>query len=276
VNDEANIIECPSGLRVRVKKLKARQFKLLGNRKALETGDAFEQFLMACATEVIDPGPAYPGHTIGTVFDWKKALQGDRFAALLGIRSVTHVGDFEFDVKCSACGEEYGWALPLSKLARVAYPKSSIAAFAEKRELSVKVDSDDGIVREVFFRLMTGAEEERVRNHIDKLAKTDKRTRKHPFDPIVDGVLARISKVVPAPADLREWYEDLDASEVLKIGNAFERTAGGIDTTITTEHTDDPRCPGGTTKVELPFGAKDFWIPRGKGMGTADDETTTD
>lgn len=268
MNEEANIIECPSGLRIRVKKLKVRQFRLLGNRKAIETGEAFEQFLMACASDVIEPGPAYPGHTLGTVFDWKKALQGDRFAALLGIRSATHTQPFDFDVKCSGCGKEYGWTINLNQLLRVAYPKSSIEAFVAKRELSVKVVGDDSREREIFFRLNTGAEEERMRNHLERLEKTDKRTRKHAFDPIIDGAIARWSRVEPKPEDLRDWYEDLDVDEMLKISRALESTAGGIDTTIECVHSEAPLC-NATTRVELPFASKDFWIPRGPGMGTA-------
>jgi hypothetical protein len=258
------IIDCPSGLRIRASKLKVRQFKLLGNRKALETGETFEQFLAACAKDIVDPGPAYKdAWSAGTVFDWKKALQGDRFCALLGIRRATHPQPFDFDVRCQGCGKEIGWTVDLSKLPVVRYPKSSIDSFVAKRDLIVEVDK-----RQVAFRLMTGAEEERIRNHLDRLEKSDKRTRQHAFDPLVDGALARLVSVTPAPKDLRDWYEDLDADEMLKIGRALEATAGGVETTLEIVHSDDPRC-GATTRVELPFGSKDFWIPRGPGLGSA-------
>lgn len=258
-----NIVDCPSGLRVRVSKLKVRQFKLLGNRKALETGETFDSFLRSCAQEVVDPGPAYPSYTPGTVFDWKAALQGDRFTALLGVRRVTHPDNFEFDVQCARCGDEVGWSVDLAKLPVVRYPASSVEAFVRREELIVEVAG-----RRVFYRLMTGAEEERIRNHLERLKKSDSRTRKHPFDPIVDAAIARLSKVEGLkPADVRDWYEDLDADEMLKIGRALEATAGGVETEISVVHSEDPRC-GGTTKVELPFGSKEFWIPRGPGMGT--------
>lgn len=265
------VVDCPSGLRVRAGKLKVRQFKLLGNRKALESGEAFEQFLAACAQEIVDPGPAYAGTwTPGTVFDWKRALQGDRFAALLGIRRATHPQPFDFEIRCASCGKEYGWSVNLRELPVVPYPAASIEAFVAKRELSVEVGG-----RTVFYRLMTGAEEERVRTHLDRLEKTDKRTRKHPFDPLVDGAIARWAKVEPKPADLREWYEDLDADEMLKIGRALEATAGGVETTLECVHSENPMC-GGTTRVELPFASRDFWIPRGPGLGTAGRETSPD
>lgn len=258
------IVDCPSGLRLRAGKLKVRQFKLLGNRKALESGETFEAFLAACATDIIDPGPAYSGTwTPGTVFDWKRALQGDRFAALLGIRRATHPQPFDFDVRCQHCGKEVGWTVNLRDLPIVKYPASSIEAFVAKKELTLEVAG-----RVVGFRLMTGAEEERIRTHMDRLEKSDKRTRKHPFDPLVDGAIARLSKVEPKPVDLRDWYEDLDADEMLKIGRALEETAGGVETTLEVVHSEDPRC-GGTTRVELPFASKDFWIPRGRGLGAA-------
>lgn len=258
---EDTIIDCPSGLRARVTKLKVRQFKLLGNRKALESGETFEAFLAACA-HVVDPGPAYADWTPGTVFDWKRALQGDRFAALLGIRRATHPQPFDFDVTCRHCNKEVGWTIDLASLPLVAYPASSIEAFIAKRDLVVKVDG-----RVVSFRLMTGAEEERIRTHLERLEKSDKRTRRHPFEPLIDGAVARLVKVDPKPADVREWYEDLDADEMMKIGGALEATGGGVETTLDVVHS-DPRC-GGTTKVELPFGSREFWIPRGPGLGTA-------
>lgn len=265
-----NIVECPSGLRVRVDKLKVKQFKLLGDKKALESGETFETFLASRAQNIVDPGPAYPNWTPGTVFDWKRALQGDRFMALLGIRRATHPDTFDFDVQCSGCGEEIAWSVDLSKVPVVPYPKSSIEAFVAREDLSVVVDG-----RRVFFRLMTGAEEERIANHIERLKKSDKRTRKHPYDPIVDPALARLSKIEGLkPGEWRDWYEELDVDEMLKIGYALEATSGGVETTLEVVHNENPRC-GRRTKVELPFGSKDFWIPRGPGMGTAEEETSS-
>lgn len=262
---EDNIVVCPSGLRVRVSKLKVRQFKLLGNRKSLETGEAFEAFLAGCAKDIVDPGPAYPDWTPGIVFDWKKALQGDRFAALLGIRCVTHPEEFDFDVTCRHCRGEVGWRVDLNALPRVVYPASSIASFVAKRELTVEVAG-----RTVSFRLMTGAEEERIRNHLEALKKSDARTRRHPFDPLVDGGIARLASVSGLkPTEVRDWYEDLDTDEMLKIGRALEATSGGVETSIDVVHSADPLC-GGMTRVELPFGSKEFWIPKGPGLGTAD------
>ena len=61
---------------------------------------------------------------------------------------------------------------------------------------------------------------------------------------------------------------------MLKIGRAMEATSGGVETTIEVVHSADPRC-GGTTRVELPFGSREFWVPRGPGMGTAGTTRTT-
>lgn len=267
---EVNVIQCPSGLVVRVSKLKVRQYKLLADRKAMQSGDVFEQFLSACAQEVIDPGPAYPDWTPGTVFNWKRALQGDRFCALLGVRRVTHVAPFDFDVRCGACGKEIGWTVDLKDMPVVRYPVSSIEAFVAKRELVVEVAG-----KAVHYRLMTGAEEERIKNLLDRSEKSDKRTRKHPYEPFIESALARLVKVEGLkPDQLRDWYEDLDADEMMKIGRSMEETAGGIETTIDVVHSEDPRC-GGTTKVELPFGSKEFWVPKGPGMGTIEKDLDT-
>jgi hypothetical protein len=253
-------VECPSGLKIRVRKLKVRQFKLLGNRQAIESGEVYEAFLNACADEIVDPGPY--DYTPGTVFDWKKALQGDRFVALLGIRRATHPTPFDFDIQCSKCGKEYGWSVPLEDLPIVPYPETSLNAFKAREMLSVEVGG-----RVVQFRLMTGAEEERIRNHLARAEKSDKRTRKHPFDPLVDGAIARFASIAPKPEDVHEWYEDLEVDDMLKISSALEATSGGVETTVECVH-DNALC-GGVTKVELPFASRDFWIPKGPGKGSA-------
>lgn len=264
-NDDEKTVRCPSGLLVRVSKLKVKQYKLLADRKLVDTGEVFEHFLMACAADVVDPGPAYPNYTPGTVFDWKRALQGDRYTAILGIRRITHPAPFEFDVRCSKCGEEFGWQVKLRDMPVVNYPQESIKAFVAGNLMNVNVAG-----KAVGYRLMTGAEEERIRNHIERLKKTDKRTRAHEFDPVVDSGIARFVSVegLKTASQIRDWYDDLDADEMLKLQHAYESTAGGIDTTLEVIHSEDPMC-GGVTKVDLPFASKGFWIPRGGGLGSA-------
>jgi hypothetical protein len=251
-------VECPSGLVVEMRGLKVKQFGVLADRKKMESGEAFEAFLAECTVDVVDPGPAYAARwSPGTVFDWKKALQGDRFAALLGVRLATHPEAFAFDVQCSRCGEDVPWEVDLRKLPQIAYPAESIAAFAESRRLEIEIDG-----RKVTFPLMTGAEEERIQKHLERVRKSDPRTRReHPYDGVVDPALARIEVPGLKGLELRTWFEELDGHELARLSTALENTSGGIDTTITVTHDNPPKCTA-RTKVELPFSHARFWMPR--------------
>lgn len=258
----SEIVECPSGLVVRVRGLKVRQLKVLADRKAMESGEAFEQFLAECTEEVVEPGPAYGAEskrawTPGTVFDWKKALQGDRFAALLGVRLATHPEPFAFDVPCSRCGEDVAAEVDLRALPRVPYPEESIAKYVAGERLEIEIGG-----RTVTFPLMTGVEEERIQKHLERARKSDPRTRREqPYDPVVDPALARIEVAGLKGAELRSWFEDLDGRELARLSTALETTAGGIDTTVIVRHEAAPKCTA-TTKVDLPFSHARFWMPR--------------
>lgn len=250
-------VECASGLVVKVRGLKVREFKLLADRGAMESGSVFETFLSSCLVEVVEPGPAYPNWSPGTAFSWKKALQGDRFAALLGIRLATHPENFEFDTTCSRCQKTFGVEVDLRSLPRIPYPESSIQSFVDGKPITLEIGG-----RRVSYVLFTGAEEERVQNHLKKLERSDKRTRRDaPFDPFVDGILTRVKVDGDLKGlELREWFEDLEAADVVRLQASIESTAGGIDTTIIAKH--QTIACGATTMIELPFMSPRFWSPR--------------
>src|SRR5262245_2194140 len=90
-------ITCPSGLTGRVRGMKAKEERILADRKLAKSGAQLEQLLAACWEETVDPGPYDFG---GLAIDWSKVLQGDRFFALLHMRVLSYGTRYEFAVPC--------------------------------------------------------------------------------------------------------------------------------------------------------------------------------
>lgn len=250
------LVECPSGLRLHMSNLKLRQIRRLANRPAVRSGVVFDEMLDQLQGEVEDPGPY---DFSGGPIKWGKVLQGDRFAALLAIRTATHGSKFEFDVLCQRCDsdEPILWELDLNDLQRQPYPPESIEAFREGRRIEATIGG-----RRVSWALVTGDEEKRVAKAIDARRKSHPKGRKgraQEPDPLVDGLLARLQVDGVGPSALEDWLDDLDGAELAKLNTAMEDANGGIDTTLTVRH--DTRDCTGVTKVELPFFNQAFWLP---------------
>jgi hypothetical protein len=79
----ADTITCPSGLTGRIRGMKAREERILADRKLARSGGQLEQILAACWEETLDVGPYDFG---SPAVDWNKVLQGDRFYTLLQVR----------------------------------------------------------------------------------------------------------------------------------------------------------------------------------------------
>lgn len=245
-------VVCPSGARIRVGKLKLKELKLLADRKQTISGATFDRFLEAALEEVTDPGP----YGLST-FSWSGALTGDRFAALLAIRTATHGADFSFEVRCSACGEIIAGDVDLNKLERKAYPEASLDAFMAKKPLEVTIAG-----KVVKFPVMTGADETRIQSTLDKLEKSDPRAKRAPFDETVDPIVERLTSVEGCTGreEVRAWLEELGGAETTALLDALESSSGGVETSVSLTH-NVRRCRA-ETRIELPFFGEAFWMPR--------------
>ena len=67
----SNTITCPSGLVGRIRGMKAREERILADRKLARSGAQLEQILAACWEETLDPGPYDFGEQ---PIDWGKVL----------------------------------------------------------------------------------------------------------------------------------------------------------------------------------------------------------
>lgn len=242
-------VELPSGMKGRVRGLKTKELELLGNQKAMRTGEAMEDILQACWVETIDFGPAYRGGK----FTWEEALQGDRFKALLDARRATywHPEDGElsldFDIQCERCGEKVKWSVWLGDLRAQPYPQASLHKHLAGEPFEALVGG-----RKVQYRLVTGKEEKKL----NELIRTEK-------SPLVASLAYRMTDVEGIGSDkhdIRKWLREVDVMDVTLFREEFDKVGGGVDTTLDVEC----RC-GGRTTVELPFGTRDYWLPKKPG-----------
>lgn len=93
-----DIITCPSGLSGRIRGMKVREERILADRKLAKYGGQVDELLAACWQETLDPGPYSLAE--GAKLDPSKILQGDRFFALLMVRTLTYGPDYAFGASC--------------------------------------------------------------------------------------------------------------------------------------------------------------------------------
>lgn len=236
-------ILCPSGLRIAVRKMKLREYKLFANNAGMRSGASIDEVLAACTT-VIDPGPAYAPGT----FNWKTtALQGDRFFTQIQIRSCTHGSKFNFDAKCPECRKKIAWTVNLTDLPVVPYPTESRRKNAARERFALRVAG-----KLVEFTLLTAEDEKRLVKIVGDRAEEDA---------VVESLAYRMRSVEGVsrkdPKVFREWLEDLDMEEVFAIRAEIDRVSGGVETSIGIECS---RC--GEFQINLPFGGAGFWTPK--------------
>jgi len=154
----SEIITCPSGLKGSIRAMLVREERILADRKLAKAGGQVDELLTACWEETLEAGPYDFGDK---VIDWGKVLQGDRFFALLRIRSLTYGAKYAFSVPCQndACRARVEWELDLNELPCRSLSDESRSAFtADNRFETVLPDSG----KRVWFRLLTGADERKL------------------------------------------------------------------------------------------------------------------
>ena len=240
----SNTITCPSGLVGRIRGMKAREERILADRKLAKSGAQLEQILAACWEETLDHGPYDFGEQ---PIDWGKVLQGDRFFAMLQIRVLSYGADYAFSVPCDnrGCRARIEWELNLRELPVKALSDESRAAFLNGNRFETVLP---GAGRKVVFRLLTGADERR-------LAALRRAAGERPITTLLGFRLGAIDGV--EPRDKQRFLEDLDMADVSFLLGELDRVDCGVETEIEVE------CPDcfGTTRVELPF-EKGFFLPQ--------------
>lgn len=224
--------------------MKVREERVLADRKLARSGGQVDELLTACWEETVDPGPYTFAE--GTKLDVSKILQGDRFFALLMIRSLTYGPEYAFGVSCrnDSCHQSIDWELDLTKLPVRALPDESRAAFLAGNRFETTLPDSGKRLR---FRLLTG-EDERKLPALQRAAP----------DKLLSAVLTyRILDIDGVEAgQKRAFLEDLSMRDADYLVDEFDRVDCGVDTTIEIEC---PACAQ-VQEIELPFD-KGFFLP---------------
>jgi hypothetical protein len=221
----------PSGLRGRVRALKAREADILGDVQAIRRGTAVDQVLKGCWLETLEPGP----YTFGGAPEWAEVLTGDRFVALLCVRMATYGAPYDFKVQCAKprCAEPFEWSIDLEKDITIkAYPPAVLEALMRDNRFESALP--DG--RRVWFRLLRGKDEQKAQAQAGRT---------------LSGALAtRIVEIEGVHAnDKRRVIEDLDLADARELQEKLDAVDGGIETAL------EVRCPHChmVQEVELPL-----------------------
>lgn len=236
-------IVCPSGFGGRVRSLKGSELNLLGDKKAIRSGDLFDNLLRACWLGTDDPGPY--NFDVGGAVNWGKVLVADRFFILLQIRDTTYPEDpYSFRASCgdSNCGASFTWDINLNDLIVKAIPEGSLEKLRSGTPLETIVFD-----KKIQFRLTTGEDEKKGAKFLKGMQQR-----------ILDVLNMRVISVEGVePQDKRKWLADLDLNFHRDMIAAFDEQDGGVETEIEIEC---PEC-GNVFPIDLPFG-REFFLPK--------------
>lgn len=287
-----DIVECPSGLKGKVRPLTGRDGKFLTDQKIMRQGAMIDCILGACWLETTDPGP-YKLSAGGSI-DWGEVVIGDRMAAVLHIHEAGNDDDspFEFDAQCtnSSCpnpalamevyldelrvqelseegrrrlqsGENFETVIPGTQERMRLKDATGHDAFKTTPLADLKAKSRHpnpwvkvpGTGTKVVFKIATGRDE----RHAQKLAKQKKGDETNKLTASIRMRIVSIEGVEDSQID--EYLDDMPMANLAKLLDRFDEQDCGIDTTV--EITCD-EC--GTEQThELPFDA-DFFFKRKK------------
>lgn len=284
-------IECPSGLKGKVRNLTGKDGRYLSDRQVMQAGATIDYILKNCWVETIDSGPY---KTTDSGLDWSKVLQGDRMWALLQIRIATHGEMYPFKAQCAnklCAHRRFEWEIDLEDLPVRELPKHSrllleggenkfearVPGTEEFRQLTEKEKADalmgpmkmngkapKNIVipdtgKKIFFSLPVGADEEKMKKRERERKKKGKQADTNEMLDAIQMRIIEIEGVEPGKRNegITEYLEELSLADLAALLDRFDDADCGVETTIEIE------CPECSTiqEVDLPFDSA-FFFPR--------------
>lgn len=243
-------IECPSGLRVRLRSIKGKDLDILKDKSRMQSGEALCSLLDACTLEVLNRG--IYGKLVQ--FKWADALVGDSMTAVVGLRSATSGDEFSFMIRCKdpLCKQPIDWSLHLEKLPRKELPPESAVIYLEKG--NTFETSCNGSV--VHFGLKTGRDNIRLfklANEIRTRAVDRNRPAKDDGQQsrVLLALANRISKV-EGWNNVMDWLDDQDLTDLSELIKKMDEVDCGIETDISVLCSGPNGC-GLKQEVSLPL-----------------------
>lgn len=250
-------LNCPSGLRVRLRGIKGKDLDGLRDKRKVASGEAISTLLDDCTLEVIDRAIYEKLPT----FSWADALVGDRMKAVVALREATSGDDYDFRLRCRdpECRQMIDWTIKLSEL-----PEKKLTAETAETYLAGNVfetQIGDSLVK---FKLRTGRDQARLLKQISQMDAVSRDSSKGKPQPSAEGravigVFARIISV-EGVINVMNWLGELDLSEITQLTKAMDEVDCGLETTIEVVCSGMDGC-GLKQAVELPLDSTFFMQP---------------
>lgn len=241
---QAVTFNLPSGASVELRPITVAEENMLGTlARDGSVEAAMDALLAACCPRIIAPGP-YPGLVADAPPSWPDMLQGDRFFALIALRSISYRDGevYEFDAGCP-CGTRVLWEVNLLKDLYVQHLSEASAAQLRAGHAFATSVRDTAVE----FHLDFGRDNLRA----EKLALD------HPDRKAAIGLWKYINAVEGVdPAALLDWLGDLTAGEAQDLRETFAEADCGVDSDVEVQC---QRC-GRPFVVALPF--EEFFVRR--------------
>lgn len=266
-------ITCPSGLKLLLRNMKAKELSLLaagseeddGKQKAAKkrdktvTRNPTDAILTGCTLEVVDLGP------YKAPFNWKDVLIADRFVALLRVRVCTWGAGYEFrirckDVECVHHKKPFLWEEDLDGLEIKALPQTSI----DKVKANDLIFEIELAGKKSKFKLLQGKDEGRSLPEVPK--------HKVVLAQVASRLIYVEGQDVTKWDELLDWVGEIDLPELVAAKELFESVDGGVQTNTVVE------CPGCGLEFDtpIPFGAQAFLLPDKRTTPSKQSSTGTD
>ncbi|NUP12882.1 MAG: hypothetical protein HOW73_43135 [Polyangiaceae bacterium] len=223
-------IECPSGLVVEARKIKAQELEALAEANDSDEPPADGGLLTVinrCVQRVIDAGP-YSFVEVGDALpDWKRVIYGDLATMFFKLRIVSVEDPYEFPVQCKHCRKWADFDVTLSELPINPLPESSKAKLRSNSPFEART-LDGKLVR---FYLKTIRREE----PIAKLVRAIERQTGKPSYSFLDSWAGQAEFIEPLGERSKNdkarwmWFRQLDLDEVDNLRDQFDAVDGGID-----------------------------------------------
>ena len=254
-------LDCPSGLRCKIRGLKGKDFATLEDRRGIMTGEAFSKLLDDCTLEIRDRG-VYVGDA---KFQWRQALIGDRVYAMIGLRRAQSSKPYEFTIRCvnRSCEQQIDWEVPLEEMVVRELPESSRQKLSSgDNRFETEFDG-----KKVVFSLQTGDDQSKRFRQLEKIKRAARgegtldrssalgRSAEH--GTLLLSHAMRIREVEGIPSDsIVEWLGELDLLDMKALLDQMDAADCGVETTL------DVECSscGEVQAVELPFD-RTFFAP---------------
>lgn len=257
------IFKLPSKAEIEFRQVMLAEENLLATSVKSKSGDVnktLTEIMTKCTISVVNPGP-YSFLEAGGKPKWDNMAKGDRFSAMMDLRCLSYKEGkiYEAELRCpsSACKHSFDWEVNLEEdLFRQDIPEETLEKIKDNIPLEVTIDG-------------------KIIKYSIALGKTEKTYEtlsvQNPGRDMSCALRARIIEVEGLKAhEILDWldgnngdpeckFTGLTSEDCEELRDAFDRTDGGIDTTLEAEC---PKCHQ-VFEFDLPFAG--IFLP-GKGI----------